>query len=149
MSGFIHKISFLNLVAFHYPSRGDILVFQQILTFWYLFSGVGLAIIVIVGVISIYYNIIIAWTLHYLFASFTSELPWSHCNNYWNTPACKVGNTPNASIIDFATNTTVNINKTEGAIIGTDPVTEYWEYVLLKQPLFDDHYLFFDSYFTG
>ena len=33
----------------------------------------------------IYYNMIIGWSLYYMFASFTSELPWSHCGNDFNT----------------------------------------------------------------
>ena len=33
----------------------------------------------------VFYNMINAWSLYYLFASFTSELPWSHCRNDFNT----------------------------------------------------------------
>lgn len=31
------------------------------------------------------YIIILSWSLLYLVFSFSSELPWSSCNNYWNT----------------------------------------------------------------
>ena len=33
----------------------------------------------------IYYNMILGWSLYYIFASFSSELPWSHCRNDFNT----------------------------------------------------------------
>uniref|UniRef100_A0A670YSR4 Transporter n=1 Tax=Pseudonaja textilis TaxID=8673 RepID=A0A670YSR4_PSETE len=54
-----------------------------------LFKGVGYAVILIALYVGFYYNVIIAWSLYYLFASFSmGELPWVHCNNHWNTPNC-------------------------------------------------------------
>ena len=46
-------------------------------------SGVGMATMVIVFFLDIYYCIIIAWTLFYLIASFTAipNLPWDTCGN--------------------------------------------------------------------
>lgn len=35
-----------------------------------------------------YYNTIIGWAVYYLFASMRSELPWTSCENSWNTPYC-------------------------------------------------------------
>lgn len=36
--------------------------------------------------IGLYYNVVIAWSIRYLFASMTTgELPWTSCNNSWNT----------------------------------------------------------------
>ena len=35
----------------------------------------------------IYYNVIIACAFHYLFASFTSVLPWTLCNEWWTKAA--------------------------------------------------------------
>ena len=34
---------------------------------------------VVSTLIAIYYNMIIAWTLYYLFASFAKTLPWNVC----------------------------------------------------------------------
>lgn len=31
------------------------------------------------------YIIVIAWAFFYLFSSFSAELPWATCGNYWNT----------------------------------------------------------------
>lgn len=38
--------------------------------------------------ITLYYSTIIAYSVFYLFASFRNEMPWSSCNNEWNTPDC-------------------------------------------------------------
>lgn len=36
-----------------------------------------------------YYNTIIGWAVYYLIESFQSELPWTNCNNRWNTFNCQ------------------------------------------------------------
>ena len=46
--------------------------------------------LMIAASIATFYNVIIAYTLFYLFASFTKELPWKTCDNVWNTPNCRV-----------------------------------------------------------
>lgn len=47
-----------------------------------------------------YYNTIIGWAVYYLFASFTTELPWTKCGNPWNTDACMpVTSMANASMM--------------------------------------------------
>ncbi|XP_076036937.1 sodium- and chloride-dependent glycine transporter 1-like [Oratosquilla oratoria] len=54
-----------------------------------LMQGVGFGMFIIAFFISLYYNIIIAWAFFYLFSSFTAELPWSSCDHWWNTAACR------------------------------------------------------------
>lgn len=51
-------------------------------------SGVGYAICIMNIYMAMCYNTIISWAVYYLFASFTSELPWMTCNNSWNTNNC-------------------------------------------------------------
>jgi len=53
-----------------------------------LFKGLGIAMVMTNTMIGVYYNVIISWVLYFLFSSFTSELPWSSCNNTWNTILC-------------------------------------------------------------
>lgn len=55
-----------------------------------MFSGIGWATTVIVFFLNCYYNVILAWAFYYMFASFTSSLPWDSCDNYWNTDNCSV-----------------------------------------------------------
>ncbi|KOB76428.1 Transporter [Operophtera brumata] len=46
-------------------------------------------VVLIAFYVDFYYNVIIAWALRFFFASFTTMLPWTNCDNEWNTPACR------------------------------------------------------------
>ncbi|XP_065369688.1 sodium-dependent dopamine transporter isoform X2 [Calliphora vicina] len=54
-----------------------------------LFKGIGYAVVLIAFYVDFYYNVIIAWSLRFFFASFTKTLPWTSCSNYWNTENCR------------------------------------------------------------
>ncbi|XP_073505889.1 sodium-dependent proline transporter [Phyllobates terribilis] len=86
-----------------------------------LFKGVGMGMLLIVALVAIYYNMIIAYVLFYLFASLTSSLPWEHCGNWWNTDLCldhHLIRTSNSAM-------PINISST------VSPSEEYWSrYVL-------------------
>ena len=60
------------------------------LIFFKLFSfpGVGITMVLISIFVTIYYNVIIAYSLYYLFASFQRELPWSKCSISWADGNC-------------------------------------------------------------
>ncbi|CAK1554532.1 unnamed protein product [Leptosia nina] len=54
-------------------------------------KGVGYAICMIDIYMGMYYNTIIGWAVYYLvasLASINSVLPWTSCDNEWNTPLC-------------------------------------------------------------
>ncbi|XP_033646292.1 sodium- and chloride-dependent glycine transporter 1-like [Asterias rubens] len=53
-----------------------------------LFKGVGVAMAVVSSYFCLYYNLIIAYTIRYMVVSFKNPLPWTGCNNTWNTPNC-------------------------------------------------------------
>ncbi|CAD7088920.1 unnamed protein product [Hermetia illucens] len=52
-------------------------------------KGVGYAICLIDIYMGMYYNTIIGWAVYYLFASFSYTLPWTSCENPWNTNSCR------------------------------------------------------------
>ncbi|KAK2153810.1 hypothetical protein LSH36_285g03067 [Paralvinella palmiformis] len=53
-----------------------------------LFKGIGWGMLIVSGILCIYYNIIISWVLYYIGMSFRAEVPWKSCNNPWNTENC-------------------------------------------------------------
>uniref|UniRef100_A0A8D1TXH2 Transporter n=2 Tax=Sus scrofa TaxID=9823 RepID=A0A8D1TXH2_PIG len=64
-----------------------------------LFKGVGYAVILIALYVGFYYNVIIAWSLYYLFSSFTLHLPWTDCGHAWNSPNCTDPKLLNSSVL--------------------------------------------------
>ncbi|KAK3745509.1 hypothetical protein QZH41_009919, partial [Actinostola sp. cb2023] len=61
------------------------------------FSGIGIAMITISFLVSIYYNVILAWSVYFLYSSFQSDLPWVGCHHSWNTPDCYNGTRTNGT----------------------------------------------------
>ena len=66
---------------------------------------------------NIYYPIILTWVFKYFLASFSYTLPWTTCNNTWNTENCySLNPAENKSIIAFSRSNlsiTVASNKTD------------------------------------
>ncbi|KAM9789537.1 sodium- and chloride-dependent GABA transporter 2-like [Neosynchiropus ocellatus] len=51
-------------------------------------EGLGFSSQLIIFYSLVDYTIILAWAFFYLFSSFSATLPWSRCNNTWNTDRC-------------------------------------------------------------
>ncbi|CAF1109734.1 unnamed protein product [Adineta steineri] len=51
-------------------------------------KGIGYSMLIINLYLLSYYNTIIAWSVHYCIASFRTIVPWTFCNNKWNTQSC-------------------------------------------------------------
>ncbi|XP_072030982.1 sodium- and chloride-dependent glycine transporter 1-like [Amphiura filiformis] len=79
-----------------------------------LFRGLGWTMVIVSGIVVIYYNMIIAYTLFYFFASFNKVVPWSSCDNNWNTEFCEVSKR----------NLSVVYNASESN--STRPAEEFW-----------------------
>ncbi|TNN10086.1 Creatine transporter [Schistosoma japonicum] len=93
-----------------------------------LFQGIGYACTLINFFLNCYYTVILAWAFHFIFSSFTSQLPWTRCGQAWNTPACRVfTNQPTSSNI---TGNTTYISSQN--VLTVDATTEYWENRVLR-----------------
>ncbi|XP_069913023.1 sodium-dependent dopamine transporter [Oryctolagus cuniculus] len=91
-----------------------------------LLKGVGFTVILISLYVGFFYNVIIAWALHYLFSSFAAELPWTHCNNTWNSPSCsdaRHGSAGHSNASHGRAGHDASLNHT----FGTTPAAEYFE----------------------
>ncbi|KAJ7310392.1 hypothetical protein JRQ81_007306 [Phrynocephalus forsythii] len=75
---------FLECSLGQFASLGPISVWR----FLPLLQGVGVTMVVISTFVTIYYNVIIGYSLYYLFASFQSVLPWSFCDKNWADESC-------------------------------------------------------------
>ena len=72
--------------------------------------GVGYGMVIISGIVCVYYNIIITWTFYYLFMSMRKVLPWSDCDNAWNDERCSLNKFANLNSTDA--NATMSVNAT-------------------------------------
>ncbi|XP_037093041.1 sodium-dependent dopamine transporter-like [Pollicipes pollicipes] len=96
-----------------------------------LFKGVGYAVVLIASYVDLFYNVILAWSLRYFFSSFAYELPWTNCNNTWNTENCvEVGEKYSNYSSMLARNENVNLTVLE--MNQTSPAEEYWMYNVLE-----------------
>ncbi|MGH0165051.1 UNVERIFIED_CONTAM: hypothetical protein FKN15_049279 [Acipenser sinensis] len=100
-----------------------------------MFKGVGYGMMVVSTYIGIYYNVVICIAFYYFFMSMTNVLPWTYCNNPWNTKDCSGvvrSSYTNASIANTSTlmrNISELVNHTAKR---TSPSEEYWKYQVLN-----------------
>ncbi|GFV96831.1 sodium-dependent proline transporter [Trichonephila clavipes] len=94
MMAFVGLPLFLMELSFgQYASEGPVTIWK----ICPLFQGLGYAMFLMSALVGVYYNMILAWALFYLMSSFTSHLPWSSCDNWWNTEACRKFDTKNCT----------------------------------------------------
>eukprot|EP00062_Callorhinchus_milii_P014554 gi/632963853/ref/XP_007898113.1/ PREDICTED: sodium- and chloride-dependent glycine transporter 1 isoform X1 [Callorhinchus milii] len=96
-----------------------------------MFKGVGYGMMVVSTYIGIYYNVVICLAFYYFFSSMNSLLPWTYCNNRWNTANCssvlQSNRTTNMTELSQDVSTLVN-----STMKRTSPSEEYWKYYVLK-----------------
>nr|KAF6380384.1 solute carrier family 6 member 9 [Myotis myotis] len=99
-----------------------------------MFKGVGYGMMVVSTYIGIYYNVVICIAFYYFFSSMTNVLPWTYCNNPWNSPDCAgvldASNLTNGSQpAALPSNLSHLLNRT---LQRTSPSEEYWRLYVLK-----------------
>ncbi|XP_010014148.1 PREDICTED: sodium- and chloride-dependent GABA transporter 3-like, partial [Nestor notabilis] len=106
-------VFFLETALGQFTSEGGITCWRKVCP---LFEGIGYATQVIEAHLNVYYIIILAWAIFYLFNCFTTELPWATCGHEWNTENCvefQKLNMSNCSQLSLQN--------------ATSPVMEFWE----------------------
>lgn len=78
-------LMFMELSFGQYAALGPIAVYQR---FCPLLKGLGYGMIIVSAIVMLYYNVIISWTIFYIFASIRAQLPWQNCDSDWSTQ-CK------------------------------------------------------------
>ncbi|KAG7238298.1 hypothetical protein INR49_031009 [Caranx melampygus] len=72
---------FLESALGQFCSQGPINIWRAVP----ILQGVGVSMVMVTLIVSIYYNVIIGYSLYYMFASFQSPVPWSNCSSCGNT----------------------------------------------------------------
>ncbi|XP_076015536.1 sodium- and chloride-dependent GABA transporter 2-like [Genypterus blacodes] len=109
----------LEAVIGQYTQEGSINCWRKLCP---LSQGIGYSILMI-QFYSRLYSIVMAWALFYLCFSFSDPLPWSSCNNSWNTERCVELNSQNGTAGHSANQTG---NWTSGSLTKSS-VSEFWE----------------------
>ncbi|XP_058460078.1 sodium- and chloride-dependent glycine transporter 2-like isoform X2 [Malaya genurostris] len=78
-------LMFMELSLAQYAGLGPAVLFGR---FSPLLQGLGLGMVLIAGIVMLYYNVILAWTLLYMLTSFEEPLPWKGCHHAWTTKFC-------------------------------------------------------------
>ena len=83
----------------------------------------------------IYYNVVIAWSVHYLFSGFQKILPWTKCDEWWNTPTtkgqCAISKAVAADQLDCKADNTVEFDRLFWKFNAT--VRAEWEPILKNE----------------
>ena len=77
---------FMEISIGQYAALGPVTLYSNLSP---MFKGLGFANFVASFFVGMYYNMIIAYTIYYTFASLTATLPWSSCDNDYNSE-CKL-----------------------------------------------------------
>ncbi|GBN63179.1 Sodium- and chloride-dependent glycine transporter 2 [Araneus ventricosus] len=107
-----------------------------------IFKGLGFGMAVVSLIACVYYNVVIAWSLYYIYYSIS--MPWSTCDNPWNTLNCVSQDDSNVSPIK---NKIEVLNSTQSKDLLKSSLNvskmmsseEFWLFHVLRQSAGIDH----------
>lgn len=79
-------IFYLEMSLGQYFSSGCLTVWRRICP---MAKGIGYAMCMLNFFTGLYYNTVISWAVFFFVESFTYNLPWTSCNNPWNSKHCR------------------------------------------------------------
>ncbi|XP_067652264.1 sodium- and chloride-dependent glycine transporter 1-like [Haliotis asinina] len=103
-------------------------------------KGIGYGLLIANCVTVPYYSMVFAWALYYLHNSFSAVLPWTSCDNSWNTPQCVAAAGSRRDINSSTMNATLSLNTrtTDSNLTGKftsefghTSTEEFWQYKVL------------------
>ncbi|XP_008407459.1 sodium- and chloride-dependent neutral and basic amino acid transporter B(0+) isoform X2 [Poecilia reticulata] len=97
-------------------------------------QGVGIGMVMVTLLIAIYYNVIIGYSLYYMFASMQSPLPWASCPNSTTATTCSDKPSVYCNVSGMLTESVTNCKPSN--IIKMDvqsPSEYYWDHVALER----------------
>ncbi|XP_061113231.1 sodium- and chloride-dependent creatine transporter 1 isoform X2 [Conger conger] len=92
-----------------------------------LFKGLGYASMVIVFFCNTYYIMVLTWGFYYFIKSFNATLPWSTCNNPWNSESCIEIFRQDDCLNGTIGNSSFGNLTCEELADGRSPIIEFWE----------------------
>nr|XP_033802492.1 sodium- and chloride-dependent neutral and basic amino acid transporter B(0+)-like isoform X2 [Geotrypetes seraphini] len=106
-------------------------------------QGVGITMVLISALVSIYYNVIVGYSLYYLFASFTRVLPWSYCMDWANENCsetsrgfCNISSETDIITVNLSWVEENNFSCIDNTTVNEDtelPSQQYWKNVALHR----------------
>lgn len=78
-------IFYLEMSLGQYFSSGCLTVWRRVCP---LAKGIGYAMCMLNFFTGLFYNTVISWAVFFFVESFAYELPWTSCNNTWNSAQC-------------------------------------------------------------
>ncbi|XP_071947592.1 sodium- and chloride-dependent neutral and basic amino acid transporter B(0+)-like [Antedon mediterranea] len=119
-----------------------------------MFRGIGYGMVLVSALVGIYYNVIIMYAIYYMFASMRKTLPWTACNEDWNTDYCyglytdcidlgdsiMIDNNTCANVSSMSTSQMEYYNVTYDGSTGLADISEYTDPLASKRILASEEY---------